>query len=106
MKLAPVFREYVALVNDKALPAALTIINTFLDELDKADGQPFEFDFRPVRDICLSYGIIFSDEQFYRFYEYCDKLMNENNYPTCYVWDIAHVLGHILTTEEGDHMIH
>ena len=105
MKLAPVFREYVALVNDKALPAALTIINSFLDEIDKADGQPFAFDFRQVRDICLSYGIIFSDEQFNRFYEYCGELMNGGN-PTCYVWDIAHVLGHILATEEGDHMIH
>lgn len=105
MNFVKTFDEYVALVDNKALPAAVNIIRALLRAIEEADGQPFAFDFKLVRALCLSYGIIFTDEQFDRFYEYCGELMNGGD-PTCYVWDIARVLGHVLTTEEGDHMIH
>lgn len=111
MKYREAYDEYIEAVERKALPAAIAIVRLTLSVIDKStlvdlgDGRKGGFLDIPLADIrstCLTYGIVFTDENFELFVDYfASKVSGHSPNPTCYTWDIAHALGHILTEEDG-----
>ena len=115
MKYREAYDEYIEAVDRKALPAAIAIVRLALSALDAGiqvdlgDGRKGGFVDVPLADIrsaCLTYGIVFTDENFELFVDYfASKISGHEPNPTCYTWDIAHALGHVLM-EEDDNTIH
>lgn len=114
MKFLEAYDEYIEAVERKALPAAIAVVRLLLGSLDESpvvnlgDGRQggiVDVPLDAIRAACLSHGITFDDEKFEMFLDYLTKKVTGHSpNPTCYMWDIAHVLGHILTEEDSDTM--
>lgn len=112
MNFLAAYNEYIEAVERKALPAAIAVIRLILGSLDESTpmdlgggrkGGIVDIPLDAIRAACLSHGITFDDENFEMFLDYiATKVSGHSPNPTCYTWDIAHVLGHILTEEDGD----
>ena len=111
MKYREAYDEYIEAVERKALPAAIAIVRLTLSVIDKSalvdlgNGRKSGFldiSLADIRSTCLTYGIVFTDKNFQLFVDYfAAKISSHAPNPTCYMWDIAHALGHILTEEDG-----